>query len=121
MTNKLDSIGKSSTGMNENVAALVSVLFTWITGLILFFVETKSKFVKFHAIQSVIFFVGLLLVSGILGRLPLVGGLVTTITGLGGFAMWIVLLTKTYQGEWFEIPYVGEFAKQFANIDADEE
>lgn len=117
MANKLNSIEKSSTGMNENVAAMVSILFTWVTGLIFFFLETKSKFVKYHAIQNVIFFVGLMLVGGLLGRLPLIGGLVTTITGLGGFAMWVVLLIKTYQGEWFEIPYVSDFAKQFADIE----
>ena len=49
------STGKSSTGLDENVAALLSYIFGWISGLILFLVEKDSKLVRFHAMQSILF------------------------------------------------------------------
>ena len=49
-------MGKSSTGLDENVAGLLCYVATWITGIIFFVIEKDSKFVKFHAMQSIITF-----------------------------------------------------------------
>jgi len=37
------AIGKSSTGLEENVAALLSYIFTWVSGLVFFVMEKDSK------------------------------------------------------------------------------
>src|SRR6185369_15280 len=46
--------GKSSTGLDENLAALLSYVFGWISGLIFFLIEKESRLVRFHAMQSVL-------------------------------------------------------------------
>jgi uncharacterized membrane protein len=46
-------------GMQPNVAAGWSYVFGWISGLIFFFLEKQNRFVRFHAMQSIIFFGGL--------------------------------------------------------------
>src|SRR5689334_2742884 len=57
--------GKSSTGLDENVAALLSYIFGWITGLIFFLIEKNSQLVRFHAMQAILYnvSVGVLLVA----------------------------------------------------------
>src|SRR5688500_17040755 len=47
--------GKSSTGLDENVAALLSYVFGWLSGLIFFLIEKDSRLVRFHAMQSLLF------------------------------------------------------------------
>src|SRR5678809_492310 len=47
--------GKSSTGLDENIAALLSYVFGWVSGLIFFLIEKESRLVRFHAMQSILF------------------------------------------------------------------
>ena len=47
-------VGKSSTGLDANVAALLSYILTWLTGLIFFLIEKESRFVRFHAMQAIL-------------------------------------------------------------------
>src|SRR5688500_11065761 len=46
--------GKSSTGLEENIAALLSYVFGWVSGLVFFLIEKDSKLVRFHAMQSIL-------------------------------------------------------------------
>lgn len=107
MANKLEPIGKSSLGMDENLAALLSCVFGCITGVIFFLLEKDSKFVKFYALQSTIFFAA----TFVLGFVPIIG----LFTGLLSFIVWIILLIKAYQGEWFELPIIGKIAMDQVN------
>src|SRR6185369_1619117 len=45
---------KSSTGMEENVAALLSYVLGWISGLVFLLIEKDSRLVRFHAVQALI-------------------------------------------------------------------
>ena len=44
---------QSSIGLAPNVAAAISYI--WIVGLVLFFMEKDNKFIRFHAMQSVLY------------------------------------------------------------------
>lgn len=103
MPEKLETIGKSSTGLNENVAALLSILFAPITSVIFFLLEKDSEFVKFHAIQSGILGV----IAFLLGLIPIIG----FFTGLAAFVLWIILLIKSYQGEFYKLPIIGQITE----------
>ncbi len=48
--------GGSTTGLEPNVAGLLCYLGAWITGIIFLVIEQKSKFVRFHALQSIVTF-----------------------------------------------------------------
>ena len=50
---------RSSTGLDENVAGFLCYLFGFVTGIVFLVVEKESRFVKFHAMQSTITFLGL--------------------------------------------------------------
>ncbi len=47
--------GPTSMGMDANVAAGLSYLFSIIGGLIFYFGEKQNRFVRFHAMQSILF------------------------------------------------------------------
>ncbi|PKM52531.1 MAG: hypothetical protein CVV02_01915 [Firmicutes bacterium HGW-Firmicutes-7] len=115
MANKLDPIGQSSLGMGENIAALLAIIFSPISAIIILVMEKDSKFVKFHAIQSLALAVIIFVANIVLGFIPILGWIVLLFLNLGVFILWIILLIKSYQGEWFELPLVGKFSMEQVN------
>ncbi|NLZ34230.1 putative membrane protein [Clostridium sp. N3C] len=107
---------KSSTGLDENIAGLLCYVGTFITGLIFYFMEKDSRFVKFHALQSIMLFLSLSIVNRIFAWIPLLGGIITDLTGLLAFIFWILMMVKAYNGEWFKLPIIGEIADRNANV-----
>jgi uncharacterized membrane protein len=125
--------GKSSTGLDENIAALLSYVFGWISGLIFFLIEKDSRLVRFHGMQSLLFnvlvavvaialwivlFVVFLVVSQISGALAtilsLVSILVWLVFGIAILAGWVLCLVKAFQGQYFKLPVIGNFAEKFS-------
>lgn len=102
--------GKSSLNMSENVAALIAYLFGWLSGLIIFLLEKDSRFVRFHALQSLIFFGAMSLILGVLGRIPVIGWVFAVAGGIATFGYWIIGMIKAYQGEFYRFPIVGDIA-----------
>lgn len=95
------------TGLPKNTAAALSYVLGWITGIVFLLIE-KDPFVRFHAMQSIIVFGGLM----ILAMVPVVGWILSPLVMIAGFILWLVLIFKAYQGEEFKLPVVGEFAKK---------
>src|SRR5699024_8626623 len=60
----------SSTNLEENVVSLLCYLGSFVTGIIFIIIEKNSKFVRFHAMQSIVFFGGLVVINFIVGFLP---------------------------------------------------
>src|SRR5215472_15274355 len=46
----------TSLGIRARTAGLLCYLFGWVTGLIFFLLEKENHFVRFHAMQSILFF-----------------------------------------------------------------
>ena len=107
-------MAKSSTGLEENIAALLSYVVGWITGLIFFLIEKDSKFVKFHAMQSIITFGGLMVLSWILAYIPFIGWVIGSLLGVLALVLWIVLMIKAYQGEKIKLPVIGDLAEKWS-------
>jgi len=97
----------TKTGLQENVAGLLCYVFGWITGIIFLILEPENKFVKFHAIQSIIIF-GILTVASWL--FSWIFWLLGTLIGILTFILWIILMYKAYQGERYKIPVAGDIA-----------
>ena len=105
-------MAKTSLGMDENVEGLLCYVLGWLTGIIFLVTEKKSKFVKFHAAQSLITFVGLTILILIFAWIPFVGWAIAAIIDIIGFILWILLMYKAYQGEKYKLPWVGDFAEK---------
>ena len=124
---------KSSTGLDENIAALLAYVFHWVSGLIFFLIEKESRLVRFHAAQSLMLgilgsVVGLVLwfgyviivivasqINDVLGTLvSLVLGLLVFVFFLAIFVGWIMGMVKAFQGQYFKLPIIGKYAEQFS-------
>lgn len=102
---------KSSTGLEANVAGFLCYLFGFITGIVFLVVEKKSGFVKFHAMQSTITFLGLFVISAILGVIPILNLLVYPIW-IFSLVLWLLLMIKALQGQRYMLPIVGKMAEE---------
>lgn len=109
---------KSSTGIEPNVAGLLSYLVGWITGLIFFLIEQENEFVRFHAMQSIVVFGFITVVEIVLSFLswiPVIGILFLVLeylVGLLAFVLWIILMVRAYQGVRFKLPVAGGIAER---------
>jgi len=102
---------KTSTGLDQNIAGLLAYVLGFITGIIFLILEKDNKFVRFHAMQSTITFLVLL----VIGMIPFFGPILSFIVSPIAFILWIVLMYKAYQGEMFKLPVIGDYAAKWVN------
>ncbi|MBI2832958.1 MAG: DUF4870 domain-containing protein [Acidobacteria bacterium] len=105
---------KSTTNLDVNLAAALTYLLGFITGIVFLVIEKDSKFVRFHAMQSTLVFVPLFVLRYILWSIPIVGWMIAILLWPLMFVLWIVLMFKAYQGQKFKLPIVGDMAEQKA-------
>ena len=117
-------LGKTMTGMQPNVVALLSYVLGFVTGLVFFLIEKENKFVRFHAIQSMIVFgalfvlqiaVGMFFIMFAMMRLGFMipmFSFIKVILYLVSAILWIVLMVKAYQGDMFKLPIAGDIAEK---------
>ena len=127
-------VGKSSTGLDENIAALISYVFGWVSGLVFFLIEKDSKLVRFHAMQSILFcvlvavlgialwvvtflflLVGAMLPDIMGSLLALLGTFIWLIFSVALLIAWILCLVRAYQGQFFKLPVIGNMAEKIVN------
>jgi len=112
MTKK--DLGTTDVGMQANLAALLSYVLGFISGLVFFLLEKKNKYVRFHAMQSILFSVSIIVLNIVLGIIPILGWFLGFLISLAALVIWIILLIKAYQGEEFKLPIIGDIAQKNA-------
>ncbi|MEN6617447.1 MAG: DUF4870 domain-containing protein [Syntrophorhabdus sp.] len=103
---------KTSTGIQQNVAGLLTYLAGFVTGIVFIIIEKENRFVRFHAMQSIFVFGFLFVVQIILSFIPFIGWVLAPIVGILGVILWIILMLKAYKGEMYKLPVVGEMAEK---------
>ncbi|HEV8587977.1 MAG TPA: hypothetical protein VGJ69_08930 [Pyrinomonadaceae bacterium] len=128
--------GKSALGLDGNVAAALGYPIG-IIAIISLIIEKENRFVKFHALQSILLHVGmivLMIALWIIGAILLVGGAAAAaatesgaVGGLVGMLfglLWLVFIVvyllglilsavKAYQGAMFKLPIIGGMADKW--------
>jgi len=108
-------VNNSSTGLPENVAAALCYALFWISGLLFLLVERRSRFVRFHAMQSVMAF-GILAVATIAVQfVSFVGQALGFVLSIITVALWIVAMVQAWQGRRWKMPIIGEEAERQAD------
>jgi uncharacterized membrane protein len=111
MNYQIPNTGQSSLGMAENVAGLLTYSAGIIAGIFFLTLEKESRFVKFHAMQSILFSLAYLSVALALRVVPVLGRILYMLLTPLGLIVWIVLMIKAYRHEYFELPLIGEVAR----------
>lgn len=112
--------------MEENVAALVSYIFGWITGLIFLLID-KRPFVKFHAAQSIAFNISVVIIwiaylifsfaitaISVAIHIPIgfISFLLVPVIWIAFIGTWIFLMVKAYGREKFKLPIIGNMVEK---------
>lgn len=123
---------KSALGLDANVTALIGYIIG-IVGLVLIFIEKENKFVRFHALQSVLWSVSMtvaLVIVAIVGSiiaivLAQVSGALGSIVGILLTLIYLGLILalvgglifgaiKAFGGSMTKLPIVGNMAEKWA-------
>lgn len=116
---------RTGSGLEENLAGALSYLLGPVTGVLFLILDKERPFVRFHAVQCLVASVvwlalslAFMVLSAILGIIPVLGFIVSTLAYLAlsilGFVLWLVLMYKAFRGEEWEIPVIGEHARRYA-------
>lgn len=135
----MENTGKSALGLDGNIAALLGYI-VWIIALISVIMEKENKFVRFHAIQSLLYHAAIIAVIIVLAVFSIFLGIVGIAASSAGSAggaiggilgplislVWMLIVlaylagliytaVQSYGGKWFKLPIVGNMAEKFAN------
>lgn len=113
---------KATLGIEENIAGALSYLLGFITGILFLLLEKENQFVRFHAVQSIIYSIGIwvlmIVVRAIFFPIPyigfFIGGALSSLVGLLGFLLWLFLMYKAYEGMKYKLPVIGDHAERYA-------
>ena len=111
---------ETSSGLKENLAGALCYALGIVTGLFFFLTEKKNKFIRFHSLQSillsVVWFILQTAVGALLAFTPFLVVIMHGLIGLVGVVIWVVLMVKAYQGEYFLLPALGKIALDNSEI-----
>ena len=115
----------TSTGLPSNVAAAIACI-PLIGGIIFYILEKRDIFVRFYAMQSIIFGCAWFLfnivsaiVHAVFGAIPGIGGIlvffwaiIQALIHIAFLVIWIIAMIKAFTGVRWDIPYVGPIARR---------
>lgn len=112
-----------SSGLDPKVAAGLAALFPLVGGIVFLLIEKKNAYVRFYAMQSVVFAVAAFLLQIAMGIVMMIFSIVPLIGKLVGIGLWLVSMAvfviyviaiiKAFSGVEWEIPYLGKIARKF--------
>lgn len=105
----------SSTGLDPKVAGLLCYLGGFVTGIIFLVLEKQSRFVRLHAVQSIVVSVALIVLNILFGFIPIIGWFLGLLLTPIGFILWIALMLLTLQGKLGKLPIIGDWSEQQAS------
>ncbi len=104
--------GKSALGLDGNLAAALGYPIG-IIAIICLIMEKENRFVKFHALQSILLHVAFILVAAGVGIIGMLVWLLWLVVFLGWLIMLIMAAVKAYGGIEYKLPIVGNMAEKW--------
>jgi uncharacterized membrane protein len=104
--------GKSTTGLDQNLAAALAYLGGAVTGVLFLVIEKDSRFVRFHAMQSTITFLAILVLHIVFIGTPIIGWLLYIPFLVCILVLWLFLMFKALNGQLYKVPYIGDLAER---------
>src|SRR6266403_1418668 len=123
--------GPTSTGLPSNVAAAIACI-PLIGGIIFYILEKRDSFVRFYAMQSIIFGCAWFLfnivsavVHVVFAAIPAIGGIlvffwaiIAALVHLAFLVIMIITIVKAFTGVRWDIPYIGPIARRQVEVGA---
>jgi uncharacterized membrane protein len=125
-----NNLGTTTLRLGPRLAAGLSYLLWWFSGLIIYFNERENRYVRFHAVQSILL-TSLLTIGGVIAYMlsSLLGDAyanthqlafrqlsigVGLLAAFGILILWLAPMIAAWSGETLRIPILGRYAERFA-------
>lgn len=102
---------KAGTGLDPKFAAALAYVGGAMSGILFLIVEKTDPYVRFHAMQSTITFLVVVVLYPFVVSVPLVGRPLSWAFVIGVAVLWVFLIVKAFMGERYKLPYVGDWAE----------
>jgi len=103
-------MGANKKNLSKETAAAISYVLGPITG-VLFLIIDEDKFVRFHAMQSIVFSFTVMIINTILTFTVILGPLVPLMS-IVEFILWLMLIYTASQGKKIELPVISKFSSK---------
>ncbi|MCD1293670.1 hypothetical protein CUJ83_01505 [Methanocella sp. CWC-04] len=91
---------------DERLKGALAYVLTWLTGIIILIIAGDSRFLKFHAMQSIVFGIIVTVLAMVLSVIC-----IGAIIGLLGWLYSLYGAYVVYTGREFRIPYIADFVE----------
>ncbi len=85
--------------------------FTWLSGIIVFFIAKDDNRLKFHSLQAIFLGVVAVILDLVLFFVPFLGSFLA-------FLIWVYgmyIAVKAYGGKDIKVPVIGDYASQYSH------
>lgn len=103
----------TSTGLDEKVAGALCYVAGWLSGLIFLILEKDNKFIRYHAMQSIITYGVIFVAYLILVQIPIFATVIFLVSWILAIGLFGVLALKAYRGEEYELRWAGKLARRW--------
>lgn len=98
---------KSGSGLEPNIAAMLAWIFAPISSVIFLMTDPNDKFIKFHALQSLVWSIAAVIIASIMSA--------TIILACIAWVPFVVTLYgayKAYNKEMWKLPVIGDWVEK---------
>lgn len=106
MNSNSNNKNSSFFGLDENVAGLLTYTVGFVSGITFFVLGKNNRFVRFHAMQSILLSIIYVILFFILAIIPVIGWFVFILIMPTALILWIALMLKAYRREYVRIPII---------------
>lgn len=125
-----ESWGPTTLNIEANTAAGASYLLLFITGLLVYFNERNNRYVRFHAMQSILL-TGVITVFGVVASIlsalcydiavrsqlfvfQMLGSGIAVIAVVAVLCVWLGMMIAAWTGHDVHLPVMGAYAQRYA-------
>ena len=83
-----------------------------IISIIFLITKKRSRYVKYHSLQALLFFTLVQFVVIFLFYASYIAFRIIPFILIAEFVLWLLFMLKSFWGEWFSIPFIGSFVKR---------
>ncbi len=111
-------MSETQLGVSENIAGVIAYFFGLISGILLLVIEKDNEFVRFHAAQSSVVSIAVIVLSVVISMIawiPIIGWLIALLSifvYLAIFILWLYLMFMAFKGDMYRLPVLAEYADQ---------
>lgn len=103
----------TSFGLGENTESALAYALWFVTGIFFLIMEDANRTVRFHAWQSILVSLALVILVSAMSYIPAAAPLILPVQ-LAGFLLWLALIGLAYGGRKISLPGIGALAESQA-------